>query len=175
MTASVENAVGAWFADDLVSKPLSRRGGSSCSLSDIPWRSDSQQFVGCNRPNSVYRLGEMPIQSCGQSASAPRGKAGARMNAHAELRAKRQRSVWEVIYRNRPILDSLTHCRFNSALPVLLLLVILLGCRALHALRHVVARLRQLVHLPRRPRLPRRPAGCSTMYANSQVFAYSRR
>ena len=25
------------------------------------------------------------------------------MNAHTELRAKRQRSAWEVIYRNRPM------------------------------------------------------------------------
>ncbi len=43
------------------------------------------------------------MQSCVQSVSAPRGKAGARLNAHAELRAKRQRSAWEAIYRNRPI------------------------------------------------------------------------
>ena len=42
-----------------------------------------------NRPISVYRLGGMPIQSCVQSVSAPRGKAGARLNAHTELRAKR--------------------------------------------------------------------------------------
>jgi hypothetical protein len=33
----------------------------------------------------------MPIQSCGQSVSAPRVKAGAMLNAHTELRAKRQR------------------------------------------------------------------------------------
>ena len=44
-----------------------------------------------NRPISVYRLREMPIQSCGQSFSAPRGKAGARLNTHTELQAKRQR------------------------------------------------------------------------------------
>jgi len=31
-----------------------------------------------NRPISVYRLGEMPIESCGQSVSAPRVKVGAR-------------------------------------------------------------------------------------------------
>jgi len=54
-------------------------------------------------PISVYRLGEMPIQSCEQSVSAPRGKAGARLSAHTELRAKRQRSAREVTYRNRPI------------------------------------------------------------------------
>jgi hypothetical protein len=53
-----------------------------------------------NGPISVYRLGEMPIHSCGQSDSAPRGKAGARLNAHTELRAMRQRSAQEAIYRN---------------------------------------------------------------------------
>jgi hypothetical protein len=58
---------------------------------------------GGNRPISVYRLCEMPIQSCGQGVSAPRGKAGARLNAHTELRAKRQRSAREAIYRNRPV------------------------------------------------------------------------
>jgi hypothetical protein len=61
-------------------------------------------LVGCcnfnstpvfNRPISAYRLGEMPIQSCGQSVSAPRGKAGARLNAHTELQAKRQHSARE--------------------------------------------------------------------------------
>jgi hypothetical protein len=31
-----------------------------------------------HRPISVYRLGEMPIQRCRRSVSAPRGKAGAR-------------------------------------------------------------------------------------------------
>jgi len=56
-----------------------------------------------NKPISVHRLGEMPIQSCGQSVSAPRGKAGARLNANTELRAKRVRSAREAIYRIRPI------------------------------------------------------------------------
>jgi len=42
-----------------------------------------------NRPISVYRLGDMPIQSCGQCVSAQRGKAGAWLNAHTELRTKR--------------------------------------------------------------------------------------
>jgi len=56
-----------------------------------------------NTPISVYRLGEMPTQTCGQSVSAPRGKAGDRLNAHTELRAKRLRSAREAIYRNRPI------------------------------------------------------------------------
>jgi hypothetical protein len=56
-----------------------------------------------HRPISVYRLGEMPIQCCVQSVRAPRGKAGARLNAHTELRARRQRSAREMIYRNRPI------------------------------------------------------------------------
>jgi len=59
--------------------------------------------IGSNMPISVYRLGEMPIQSCGQGVSAQRGKAGAWLNAHTELWAKRQRSAREVIYRNRPI------------------------------------------------------------------------
>jgi hypothetical protein len=56
-----------------------------------------------NRPISVSRLGEMPIQSCGQSVSAPRGKVGVSLNAHTELRTKRQRSAREAIYRNRPV------------------------------------------------------------------------
>jgi len=43
------------------------------------------------------------MQSCGQSVSAPRGKAGVRLNAHTELRAKRQRSAREAMYRNRSI------------------------------------------------------------------------
>jgi hypothetical protein len=43
---------------------------------------------------SVYRLGEMPIQSCGQSVSALLGKAGARLNASTELRTKRQRPLF---------------------------------------------------------------------------------
>jgi hypothetical protein len=64
-----------------------------------------------NRPVSVYRLSEMPIQSCGQSVSAPRGKAAARLNAHTELRAKRQRSAREAIYRNRPNVEA----RFRNA------------------------------------------------------------
>ena len=59
--------------------------------------------AGGYRPISVCRPGEMPIQSCGQSVSAPRGKAGARLNAHTELRTRRQRSAQEAIYRNRPI------------------------------------------------------------------------
>ena len=63
----------------------------------------SHDAVSHNRPISVYRLGEMPIQSCGQSVSAPRGKPGVWLNAHAELRAKRQRSAREATYRNRTI------------------------------------------------------------------------
>jgi len=38
----------------------------------------SSRNEGLNRPISVYRLGEMPIQSGGQSVSAPRREAGAR-------------------------------------------------------------------------------------------------
>ena len=41
-----------------------------------------------NRPISVYRLGKMPIQSCRQSVSAPRGKAGARLNSHTQMRGQ---------------------------------------------------------------------------------------
>jgi len=65
----------------------------------------TQNEVGpaMNNPISVYRLGEMPVQSCGQSVSAPCGKAGARLYAHTELRAKRQRSAREAIYRKRLI------------------------------------------------------------------------
>jgi hypothetical protein len=48
-------------------------------------------------------LGEVPIHNCRQTVSAPRGKAGARLNAHTELRAKRQRSAPGPKYRNRPI------------------------------------------------------------------------
>ena len=61
-----------------------------------------------NKPISIYLLGEMPIHSCGQSVSAPRIKAGARLNAHGELRAKRQRSAREAIYR---------HCLIQPASP----------------------------------------------------------
>jgi hypothetical protein len=56
-----------------------------------------------NRPISLYRLRETPVQNCEQSVSAPRGKARARFNAHTEMRAKRQRSAREAIYRYRPI------------------------------------------------------------------------
>jgi hypothetical protein len=59
---------------------------------------------------SVYRLSEMPIQSCGRSASAPRRKVGARLSAHTELRSKRQRLAREAIYRNRPI-DQCPPCK----------------------------------------------------------------
>jgi hypothetical protein len=69
----------------------------------VPNMLDLLDGVVGNRPISVYRLGEMHIQSCGQSVSAPRGKAGARLNAHTELRAKRQRSAREAIYRTRPV------------------------------------------------------------------------
>jgi len=43
------------------------------------------------------KAGARPIQSCGQSVSAQRGQAGARLNAHTELRAERQRSAREAI------------------------------------------------------------------------------
>ena len=42
------------------------------------WRCNSCLRCPCsmmmNRPISIYRLGEMPIQSCGQCVSSPRGK-----------------------------------------------------------------------------------------------------
>jgi hypothetical protein len=41
-------------------------------------RFDVGQALVHNRPISVYCLVEMPIQSCGESVSAPRGKAGVR-------------------------------------------------------------------------------------------------
>ena len=59
--------------------------------------------MAINRPNSVYHLGEMHIQSCGQSVSALHGKVGVRLNAHTDLRAKRQRTAREAIFRNWPI------------------------------------------------------------------------
>jgi hypothetical protein len=43
------------------------------------------------------------MQSCRQSISAPREKAGARLNAQTESRTKRQRSAREAKYRSRPI------------------------------------------------------------------------
>ena len=72
-----------------------------------------------HRPISVHRLGEMPIQiqSYGQSVSAPRGNAGARLNAHIELRTKCQRLALEVIYRNRPIKWHPLRWRSKSARP----------------------------------------------------------
>jgi CBS domain-containing protein len=72
----------------------------------LPVVDDRNVPVGCthqNRPISVCRLGEMPTQSCGRSVHAPRVKVGARLNAHTELRAKRQRSARGAIYRNGPI------------------------------------------------------------------------
>jgi len=73
-----------------------------------------QVWPGRYRPISVYRLGEMPIQSCGQSVSAPSGKAGARLNAYTKLRTKRQRSAREVIYQNRPIARHVIGCHFSD-------------------------------------------------------------
>jgi hypothetical protein len=71
-------------------------------------------WMSSNRLISVYRLGEMPIQSCGQSVIAPRGKAGARLNAHTELRSKRQRLAWGAIYPNRPIPETRVHMRVDD-------------------------------------------------------------
>ena len=60
-----------------------------------------------NRLTSVCRLGEMPVQSWGQSDSASRGKAGARLNAHTVLRMTRQRTSQEAIYRNQPLVNGI--------------------------------------------------------------------
>jgi len=80
---------------------------TSCSLAQQsagPTAEDNARTLArAYRPISVYRLDQMPIQSCGQSVKAPRGKAGARLNALTELRAKHHRSAWEVAYRNRLI------------------------------------------------------------------------
>jgi len=46
----------------------------------------SNAFIFGNGTISVYCLGPMPIQSCWQSVSAPRGKAGVRLNALTDLR-----------------------------------------------------------------------------------------
>jgi len=77
--------------------------GSVAYCRNLELKAKIKKIMFRNRPISVYRLGAMPIQSCGQNVIAPRGKAGARMNAHTELRTKRQRSAPEAIYRNRPI------------------------------------------------------------------------
>jgi hypothetical protein len=78
------------------------------------WQKQGSPLVH-NRPISVHRLGEMPMQSCGQSVSAPRGKSGARLNAHTDLRVQRHRSAREAIYRNRPMpATSCTACTPSS-------------------------------------------------------------
>ena len=56
------------------------RGGPICRGAAMSGSGAS--YNSFNRPISVYRLGGMPIQSCGQSVSAPHGKAGARLIAH---------------------------------------------------------------------------------------------
>jgi hypothetical protein len=63
------------------------------SRSDVRLRGQIhvQRMLGSNRPISSYRQSEMSIRSCVQSVSAQRGKAGDTLNAHTELRAKRQR------------------------------------------------------------------------------------
>jgi hypothetical protein len=59
-------------------------------------------------PISVHRMSQMPIQGCGQNVSALRGKADARLSVNNELRAKRQPSARESIYRSRPIVPRYT-------------------------------------------------------------------
>jgi hypothetical protein len=77
---------------DLQPRPCSSRS-IFCSTGLLPHK----------RPILVYHLGELPTQSCRQSVSAPRRKAGARSNAHTKLQAQRQRSAREGIHRNRAI------------------------------------------------------------------------
>ena len=50
----------------------------------------AQVNVAFNRPISVYRLGEMPIQSCGQSVSARRGK------RYTEIGLFKSRAHWRI-------------------------------------------------------------------------------
>jgi hypothetical protein len=80
----------------------------------------ARHLIQRNRPISVYRLCGMPIQSCGQSVSAPRVKAGARLNAHTELRGKHQRSARKATHRNQPIaryvIQRISNPRFSSAM-----------------------------------------------------------
>ena len=73
--------------------------GAAVVVTVLPLAGPHTRFCGglINGPISVYRLGEMPIQSCGQSVSSLRGKAGAWLNAHTELRAKRQRLARKAI------------------------------------------------------------------------------
>jgi len=52
-----------------------------------------------HRPVFLY-IAHAELRAC---VGALRGKWGARLNAHTELRAKRQRSAREVIFWNRPI------------------------------------------------------------------------
>jgi len=73
-----------------------------CTSVPVAWSPCAPTII--NRLISVCRLCEMPIQSCGHSVSAPPGKAGVRLNAHTALQAKRQRSAWAAMYRNRPII-----------------------------------------------------------------------
>jgi hypothetical protein len=91
----------AVFMDFRQSDPEVAASGPEADHADGVWRVPSFLYVlpvdkagwlfrtctrpTLNRPISVYRLGEMPTQSCGQSVSAPRVKAVVRLNAHTEL------------------------------------------------------------------------------------------
>jgi hypothetical protein len=61
---------------------LNKPGRRAARIERIRGAGDGERVF--NTPISVYRLGEMPIQSRRQSVSAPRRKAGARLNAHTE-------------------------------------------------------------------------------------------
>ena len=128
------NLIGLWVQVRSIHSPTSQLNLSRvchCNHPTYPpklahvkpkWTSVSPWFKWTNRPISVYLLGERPIQSCGQGVSAPRGKAGARLNAHTELRTKGQRSAQEAIYRDRPIAHLLL--LVDGVLVVLLLLLL---------------------------------------------------
>ena len=85
------------------SEPHGARCTSPCCMGRRRLPCHLTRRVLPNSPISVYRRGEIPIQSRGQSVSAPRGTAGARLKAHTELRTMRQRSAREAMYRNRSI------------------------------------------------------------------------
>jgi hypothetical protein len=104
----VPRANNALIPEEVPPRPV-RRSAMPPSRKRLPWR--FLYFRGCapSPPRMLlvgrfrYRLGEMPVQSCGQSVRAPRKKAGAWLNSHTDLRAKRQRSAREKVYRNRPV------------------------------------------------------------------------